>query len=173
MPALASLPLIALAAWVWGAYCGPGALARRRRVLGGLALGLLAAAVLLGLQTTAENAEWGNFTPQEFRASLGKTPQVLVFTADWCPNCKALEHAVLNAGQLRAWQKRHGARFIRVDLTRDNAPALALLRALGSSSIPFAAFFPAGERACAPLVLRDMYTSGQFEEALARAFAKP
>jgi len=173
MPALASLPLIAVAAWIWGAYCGPGAAARRRRILGGLTLGLLAAAVALGLQTTTENAAWENFTPQEFRASLGKTPQVLVFTADWCPNCKALEHAVLNAGQMRAWQKRYGARFIRADLTRENAPALALLRALGSGSIPFAAFFPAGEKAHAPLVLRDMYSSGQFEEALTRSFAQP
>ncbi|MCL2123407.1 MAG: hypothetical protein FWH34_04885, partial [Desulfovibrionaceae bacterium] len=43
MPALASLPFIASAAWVWGAYCGPGASTRRRRILGGLALGLLAA----------------------------------------------------------------------------------------------------------------------------------
>jgi thiol:disulfide interchange protein DsbD len=171
MPALASLPLIALAAWTWGAYCGPGAPARRRRVLGGLALGLFAAAVFLGLHTTpAKRAEWEDFTPQAFRALLGKQPQVLVFTADWCPNCKALEHAVLDAEQVHAWQKRYGARFVRADLTRENAPALALLRALGSSSIPFTALFPAGEKAHAPLVLRDMYTLRQFAEALERGF---
>jgi thiol:disulfide interchange protein DsbD len=173
MPALASLPLIALAAWVWGAYCGPGASVRCRRVLGGLTLGLFAAAVFLGLHTAAGGAAWEDFTPSEFRASLGKTPQVLVFTADWCPNCKVLEHAVLGAGQVHAWQKQYGARFVRVDLTRENAPALELLRALGSGSIPFAAFFPAGEKARAPLVLRDMYTSGQFGEALERSFVKP
>ena len=173
MPALASLPLIALAAWVWGAYCGPGASARRRRVLGGLTLGLLAAAILLGLQTAAGRAEWEEFTPQAFRASLGKEPHVLVFTADWCPNCKVLEHAVLGSRQVHAWRKRYGTRFVRVDLTRENAPALALLRALGSSSIPFVAFFPAGKNAHAPLVLRDMYTPRQFEEALERSFASP
>jgi len=173
MPALASLPFIALAAWVWGAYCGPGASTRRRRVLGGLTLGLFAAALLLGLQSTTENAEWENFTPQAFRASLGNEPQVLVFTADWCPNCKVLEHAVLGTRQVHAWQKRYDARFVRVDLTRENTSALALLRALGSSSIPFVAFFPAGEKAHTPLVLRDMYTPRQFEEALERSFAKP
>jgi thiol:disulfide interchange protein DsbD len=170
MPALASLPLVALAAWIWGAYCGPNASARRRRMLGGLALSLLAAALCLGLQSTTDNLEWDDFTPQAFRASLGKTPQVLVFTADWCPNCKALEHAVLGARQVRAWRERYGARFIRVDLTRENAPALALLRALGSSSIPFTALFPSGEDAHNPLILRDMYSSGQFEEALQRSF---
>jgi thiol:disulfide interchange protein DsbD len=170
MSALASLPLIALAAWVWGAYCGPGALARRRRVLGGLALGVFAAGLFVGTQTAAERAEWDDFTPQEFRASLGTEPQVLVFTADWCPNCKALEHTVLGAKQVRAWQKRYDARFVRVDLTRENASALALLRALGSNSIPFAALFPVGEKAHAPLVLRDMYTSAQFRAALERSF---
>ena len=173
MPALASLPLIALAAWIWGAYCGPKAFARRRRVLGGLALGLFAAAVFVGLQTTTGNAQWDDFAPREFRASLGRQPQVLVFTADWCPNCKVLEHTVLGARQVHAWQKRYGARFVRADLTRENASALALLRALGSSSIPFAAFFPAGEGAHTPLTLRDMYTSRQFEEALERSFGKP
>jgi len=171
MPALASLPLIASAAWVWGAYCGPGASARRRRILGGLTLGLFAAAVFLGLQTAAENTPWENFTPQEFRAALGKKNQVLVFTADWCPNCKVLEHAALDAGQVRAWQKRYDARFIRVDLTRENPPALALLRALGSRSIPFAAFFPAGDTARTPVVLRDMYSSDQFAKALEHAFS--
>jgi thiol:disulfide interchange protein DsbD len=173
MSALASLPFIALAAWIWGAYCGPDASARRRRALGGLALGLFAAAVFLGLQTTTESAQWDTFTPQAFRASLGRQPQVLVFTADWCPNCKMMEHTVLGAGQMRAWQQRYGVRFIRADLTRENAPALALLRALGSNSIPFAALFPAGEGAHAPLVLRDMYTSGQFENALERSFGTP
>jgi thiol:disulfide interchange protein DsbD len=173
MPALASLPLIALAAWVWGTYCGPGASARRRRVLGGLTAGLFAAAMFLGLQTAAGGAAWEDFSPQEFRAALGKNPQVLVFTADWCPNCKVLEHAVLDTRQVDAWKKQYGARFVRVDLTRENAPALKLLRALGSGSIPFAAFFPAGEKAYAPLVLRDMYTSGQFREALELGFAQP
>jgi len=173
MPALASLPIIALAAWIWGAYCGLGASARRRRILGCLALGLIAAAAFIGLRATEGNAAWDAFTLREFRASLGKTPQVLIFTADWCPNCKVLEHAVLNARQVHIWQKRYGARFMRVDLTRENTPALALLRALGSSSIPFAALFPAGKDSHAPLVLRDMYTTGQFEEALGRSFGKP
>jgi thiol:disulfide interchange protein DsbD len=72
-----------------------------------------------------------------------------------------------------AWQKRYGTRFVRVDLTRENIPALALLRARGRSSIPFVAFFPAGEKAHTPLVLRDMYTPRQFEEALEHSFAKP
>ena len=170
MPALASLPLIASAAWIWGAYCGPGASSRRRRILSGLALGLLTAGLFVGLQTESGNAEWEDFSPQAFRATLGKEPLVLVFTADWCPNCKALEHAVLGARQVRAWQKRYNARFMRADLTRENESALALLRALGSSSLPFVALFPVGEASHVPLVLRDMYTSEQFAEALERSF---
>ena len=173
MSALASLPPIALAAWIWGAYCGPGASARLRRILGSLALALVTAAIFIGLQTATRDAQWDDFTSREFRALLGRQAQVLVFTAGWCPNCKVLEHTVLSAGQVRAWQKRYGARFVRVDLTRENAPALALLRALGSSSIPFAALFPAGEGAHAPIVLRDMYTSRQFEKAMEHSFGKP
>ena len=45
-----------------------------------------------------------------------------------------------------------------------------LLRGLGSQSIPVVAFFPTGKAAANPLVLRDLYTSGQFNNALRQAF---
>ena len=71
------------------------------------------------------------------------------------------------------WGKRHKAVFFKVDLTRQTPPAMALLRALGSQSIPLAAFFPAGEKAARPLVLRDLFTPGQFEQAMDEAFGPP
>ena len=47
---------------------------------------------------------------------------------------------------------------------------MRLLRGLGSQSIPMVAFFPAGKAAANPLVLRDLYTAGQFTTALRQAF---
>ena len=61
--------------------------------------------------------------------------------------------------------------LVRVDLTDPDAFAMRLLDALGSRSIPLTALFPAGEGARNPVVLRDVYTAGQLEDAAERAFS--
>ncbi|MHC1791328.1 protein-disulfide reductase DsbD family protein [Solidesulfovibrio sp.] len=142
-------------------------------------LGLAALAVAGGGLTFAlayappAEAEWVAYTPEHFAERLGKDNLVLDFTADWCPTCKLLERTVLTPPRVAQWGTRHKAVFMKVDLTRQTPPAMALLRALGSQSIPLAAFFPAGEAATAPLVLRDLFTAGQFEQALGEAFVAP
>lgn len=66
------------------------------------------------------------------------------FTADWCPSCKFLEQTVLTPKRLHAITERYGLRLIKVDLTRPDPEAQALLRAIGSVSIPVTAHFPQG-----------------------------
>jgi thiol:disulfide interchange protein DsbD len=60
--------------------------------------------------------------------------------------------------------------FIKVDLTKEDAEKQQFLEALGSNSIPVVAIFPKGEKAHSPVVLRDIFTSGQMEDALREAF---
>lgn len=89
------------------------------------------------------------------------------FTADWCPSCKFLEQTVLTPKQPA---RHHGTlrlRLIKVDLTRPDPEAQALLRAIGSVSIPVTAIFPKGLLSNSPIVLRDLYTASQLEDALA------
>jgi thiol:disulfide interchange protein len=52
-----------------------------------------------------------------------------------------------------------------VDLTRHDPELMALLESLGSKSIPILAIFPK-DNPGSPLVLRDMFTSGQLKDAL-------
>lgn len=101
-----------------------------------------------------------------FRSLWGQTPLLVEFTADWCPSCKVLEHTVLTPSRLHGLIERYGVRLIKVDLTRPDPEAEALLRALGSVSIPVAAIFPTGDMADSPIVLRDLYTADQLEKAL-------
>jgi thiol:disulfide interchange protein DsbD len=54
---------------------------------------------------------------------------------------------------------------MRVDLTRHDPQLMALLESLGSKSIPILAIFPK-DNPGSPLVLRDLFTSGQLKEAL-------
>lgn len=172
------LPLALIALWGTGvgAYLyGKGAHlgqspAKRWIIRTIAALTAGSALALAVLHTPGPAPQWENYTPQSFENRLGKKNLVVDFTADWCPTCKFLERTVLTPPRLYAWAKQHDTEFIRVDLTNQNPKAMEFLRSLGSVSIPVVAFFPAGTGAETPLVLRDLYTAGQFTQALTEAF---
>lgn len=173
MPALVTLLAVAFAAWIWGRWGGLDASPRRRTVVRLAAPALVAVAVWLSFAPSAPPARWEPFEPATFRAMLGREPLIVDFTADWCPNCKLLEQTTLSSAAVSEWARRHGARLIRVDLTAESPEAQALLRSLGSSSIPVVALFPKGLLSASPVVLRDLFTTGQMEQALLEAFGKP
>ena len=173
MPALVTLLAVAFAAWIWGRWGGLDASPRRRTMVRLTAAALVAVAVWLSFAPSAPPARWEPFEPATFRTMLGREPLIVDFTADWCPNCKLLEQTTLSSAAVSEWARRHGARLVRVDLTTESPEAQALLRALGSSSIPVVALFPKGLLSASPVVLRDLFTTGQMEQALLEAFGKP
>ncbi len=93
------------------------------------------------------------------------------FTADWCPNCKAVELAVLKRDEFKAKLDETNTKLIIADLTRDDPAIKELLTRLGSQSIPFTAIFP-GNDPLRPIVLRDVYTLNMAVKALDMAAAK-
>ncbi|MBR6975296.1 MAG: thioredoxin family protein, partial [Ottowia sp.] len=172
LPLLAALLVVAAGGWVWGRFGGYDAPPLRRRFLG-CAMALLTVVVVVhASQTSTPVVHWAEFSATDVRTHLGKKLILLEFTADWCPSCKFMEQAVFTQERLRRWQKRYQVELVRVDLTRPNPAAEALLQELGSSSIPLTAVFPAGSGATAPLVLRDIFTAATLEQALRRAFDK-
>ena len=115
-------------------------------------------------------SDWTPFSVAEFKENWGRKPIIIDFTADWCANCKVLEKTVLTKERLEEWAERYGAVFIQADITHDNPAAQAMLQALDSASIPVVALFPADEQAASPLVLRDLFTSQQIENAVSKTF---
>lgn len=171
MQVLMVLLLVSLGAWLWGQFCGPTAPALRRRIMGLVCLGILIGAVVWVLRPVAPLPHWRDFSSEAFVTELGAKPLLLEFTADYCPNCKFLEATVLTDERLRSLRARYGMELVRVDLTNPDAFAMRLLDALGSRSIPLTALFPAGDAARQPVVLRDVYTADQLEDAAERAFS--
>ncbi|MCK9240237.1 cytochrome c biogenesis protein CcdA [Desulfocurvus sp.] len=171
VPALALLWAVGLAAWMWGGWTGLSDPPLRRALVRAAALAVVAAAWFLLLAPAGPRADWEPYDEAAFRAALGNEPVLLDFTADWCPNCKLLEHTALAPENLARWQRRWGLRLMQVDMTRETPGHLELLRALGSQSIPVVAVFPAGADSLRPLVLRDLFTSGQMDAALQEALA--
>jgi len=109
---------------------------------------------------------WEPFNPVELSERLGKEKLFVDFTADWCPTCKVLEATVLTPENVRRWKAEYGVAFIKVDMTERDPEAEALLRSLGSMSIPTAALFSTGTESSSPLVLRDLFTESQLENIL-------
>jgi thiol:disulfide interchange protein DsbD len=173
LPVLCVLLLAAFCAWLWGQYGGEKAPVRRRAAAGIICFAVLAGAAFSVLRPAPPPPQWRSFTPEFFSAQLGKKNMLLEFTADWCPNCKFLEAAVLTDERLSEWQRRYDMEFVRVDITNDNPCATRLLEKLGSKSIPLTALFPTGESAFSPLVLRDMYTQRHIEQNMNKIFAAP
>lgn len=166
LSAIVTLLVAALAAWIWGQWGGLRASGRQKAFTGTLAVLMVASAIWWSVQPPAAVAPWQPFSVSSFRAVLAKQPLLVEFTADWCPSCKVLERTVLTPERLRSAIDRYGVRLIKVDLTRPSPEAQALLRSLGSVSIPVTAVFPQGDLSGSPIVLRDLYTPGQLEDAL-------
>ena len=157
--------VIALAAWMWGRLTNLNQTALRRWSVRGAAMVLVAAAAVFLFRPTTHQDPWQDFRMERFEKLLGQENLILDFTADWCPNCKFLEKTVLAPENSARIAEDHDAILLRVDLTRHEPELMALLESLGSKSIPILAIF-SKERPDSPLVLRDLFTSGQLDEAL-------
>lgn len=171
IPVLSVLLATALCAWLYGRYASYDAPSHRRLAIGlGSVLGL-ALVIYVALWPSTTVSRWENFSPAAFSQLLGREPLLVEFTADWCPNCKLLEQSTLTPKNLQRWHDQYAVRFIRVDLTREDAAAQHFLQSLGSSSIPLTALFPIGAKAAEPLVLRDIYSSTAMDAAMKSIFS--
>jgi len=127
---------------------------------------ILMSAIIWTTPPKVDEQLWVEFTPTEFNQRVGKEALLLDFTADWCPTCKVLEATVLTPENITRWKNDYNVTFVRVDMTERNVEAEALLKKLGSVSLPTAAFFIPGDEASRPWVLRDLFTESQLENLL-------
>lgn len=164
IPALALLWCAAVAGWTWG-LAGPGFDSTRSKVLKCAALLAFALGLWIGLRPSEKATQLEPFTTLALRERMGRQTVLVDFTADWCPSCKALEQTTLTPERLGAMKNRFGLALMKADLTQSNPDAERLMEALGSKSIPLLAVFPK-DAPNEPLVLRDLISPAQLEEAL-------
>ena len=167
--ALMLLWFTAVAAWIYG-EAGPGFEWPKTLLLKSLALGFILMGALLAT-SAQQKAHWEPFTPAALTSATAERLVIVDFTADWCPSCKVLEQTTLSPGHMAELKARYDVTLLKADMTEDNPEATALLTALGSNSIPVLAIFPKGE-VNSPVVLRDLFTQTQLEDALKQAIRK-
>lgn len=131
------------------------------------ALGLAASIAGGGRLTDSGPIAWVTYTPERLDKALTEHwPVVMVFTAEWCLNCKALEYSVWNDRELADLMSHAAVVPMKVDLTGNNPAGKEKLREAGSLTIPFLTVFA---RDGHPVFKGDFYTAAQVTEALRKA----
>jgi thiol:disulfide interchange protein DsbD len=113
--------------------------------------------------------DWVYYTPERFEEATGSRKViVMVFTAEWCLNCKALEQAVFRNPEITALLARKEIVPMKVDITGNNPAGKAKLKKAGTLTIPLLVIYsPAGKQ----LFKSDFYTTDQVLEAVTKALA--
>ena len=90
----------------------------------------------------------------------------MIFSAEWCLNCKALEKGVLDDPRIVELFDREEIVPIKVDITGNNPAGKAKLREVGNLTIPLMVIFsPRGEQ----VFKSDFYTVEQVLDAVTAA----
>jgi len=129
---------------------------------------VIAGSVWAGLRLTDRGPiDWVDYTPQRFESAVAhQKTVVMVFTAEWCLNCKALEQSVFHSRRISELLSAKDVVPMKVDITGNNPPGKAKLREVGSLTIPLLVVFsPEGTM----VFKSDFYTVDQVLEAVDRA----
>lgn len=139
-----------------------------RIIFAGLGLLILAGSIFGGLRLTDQGpVDWVNYTPERFRKAVGNHQVVvMVFTAEWCLNCKALEQGVLHSRKVASLLASNDVIPMKADITGNNVLGKEKLRELGHLTIPLLVVFTGtGEE----VFRSDFYTIEQVIEAVSNA----
>jgi thiol:disulfide interchange protein DsbD len=108
--------------------------------------------------------DWKYYTPEKFEKTLKQHKTVvMVFAAEWCLNCKALEQAIFRDPKIVALFADENIVPMKVDLTANNSAGKAKLREVGQLTIPLLVIFaPNGKQ----VFQSDFYTVDQVVNAV-------
>ena len=134
----------------------------------GIGVMIMALSAWGAVQLTEQGpVDWVYYTPQRFsEASNDKRVIVMVFTAEWCLNCKALEQGVFRNPKIAALFAQEDIVPMKVDITGNNPAGKAKLKEVGALTIPLLVIFsPTGNQ----VFKSDFYTADQVYNAVTKA----
>ncbi|MEJ5361944.1 MAG: cytochrome c biogenesis protein CcdA [Spirochaetota bacterium] len=163
--------LVSIGLWQWGRF-GNITKPSIQRIISFVVLVLLVVfgSMLFSTKKTSRNEI--PYKPYDWEEIVhNNTSQVamVIFTAEWCPNCKFVEATALSSSKVIEFIYKNNIAVYKADITTKNPQAEDLLLQLGSRSIPFVAIFPSGGNFSQPVILRDIYTAKDLLKALQKA----
>jgi thiol:disulfide interchange protein len=169
LPSIIMLGFAGIATWQLGKFGNPSAPKAKRIFSKFVFIFILVSGLLIPFYYSHINTNdiKSNFTIEQLEINRASgSISVVVFSAEWCLNCRFVEKAVLLTENTAVLLKAINAKIIFADITEHNTEGEKLLHALGSQSIPFLAIFPANDQFNKPVCLRDLYTKKDLVTAL-------
>jgi thiol:disulfide interchange protein DsbD len=143
---------------------------KQRTFYAGIGVMIMALSVWGAVQLTDQGLiDWVYYTPEQFSiASSQNKVIVMVFTAEWCLNCKALEQGVFKDTRIADLIAKNDIVPMKVDITGKNPAGKAKLKEVGTLTIPLLVIFsPKGKQ----VFKSDFYTADQVYRAVTEALA--
>ena len=176
---------LAIAVWIYGAFCGPATKPQTRTVA-------LLAALLIALGGTyvfavqkfavaapsskvnqnGEGIPWVEFSQKSLDELLADGRAVFLdFTADWCISCKFNEKTAIDRPAVHAALERWQIVPMKADWTNANPEITAALAKFGRVGVPFYILYPPG-RPDQPIILPEILTEQIVLDAIAKAIGE-
>jgi thiol:disulfide interchange protein len=142
--------------------------AGRRAVFGCLGAALVVFSAVGAVRFTDKGPiDWIYYTPARLEEALEEGRVVVMdFTAEWCLNCKVLEHNVLQSPEVVKLLARPDVAAVKVDITGNNPVGKEKLRKTGRLTIPLLVIYAPDGR---EVFKSDFYTVDQVVTAVNRA----
>lgn len=140
----------------------------RRTVFGTLGLFVVVASFFGATGLTGKGPiDWVYYTEERFQAALADRKVVVMdFTAEWCLNCKALEHSVLYSDDVVKLMNSDNVVPMKVDITGNNPEGKQMLTDVKSLTIPLLVIFDSnGDQ----VFRSDAYTIDNVVQAISKA----
>jgi thiol:disulfide interchange protein DsbD len=139
---------------------------KARTALAMLGVAIIGLSAWGGLQLTDKGPiDWMAYSEQRLQEVLSNDRvAVLVFTAEWCLNCKAIETRVFTDPAVIELLQKPSVAPLKADITGSNPAGKAKLRELGYLTIPLAVVLTPNGRV---VFKKDFYTGDQLTRAVA------
>ncbi|XOF34694.1 MAG: protein-disulfide reductase DsbD family protein [Candidatus Electrothrix sp. YB6] len=165
--------LLSLSAGGWMAWRTLQIVSSRkvRTVFTAIGITIMAISVVGAVRLTRTGPiDWVYYTPErlEQAAAEGKIV-VMVFTAEWCLNCKFLERGILDSQKIVELMEKENVVPMKVDITGNNPEGKEKLREVGSLTIPLLVVLsPDGKQ----VYKSAFYTADQIYKAVSETLNK-
>jgi thiol:disulfide interchange protein DsbD len=138
---------------------------RARTVMTAIGAAIIGLSAWGSLQLTDKGPiEWMAYSEQRLQEAFSdKRVAVLVFTAEWCLNCKAIETQVFGDPDVIELLQKPAVAPLKADITGSNPAGKAKLRELGHLTIPLAVVLSPEGRV---VFKSDFYTAAQLAQAV-------